>query len=522
MDASKSPIIDTGRAAATPSPAPSPAQLPAIRSAGITLLGSVVGGGLIVSSEFLLARYLGVQSYGLYASGITVARVGEALAVYGLPVAIFHFLPVYRHRSQREETIGTVYAAGLLPLAIGCAFALIVWLLAPVLARHVFGAEAATPFIRVLAAAAPFMAATEVLGAITRGYGHAKYYVIVKNLAAPVAFLALLAAIVSSGAVAIRVPEALLAASAVACTAGVLAVVRVAGADLWRVAPKFGFGTLYRYASGIMMNSLLYMVFAMTGAFAVAIFLGTDSVGIYRVCLQVVIPFDMVLLAFHAAMGPIYPVLLREKRGAELEDAYAFALRWMAMLLLPIGIALVWNRHDLLGLLGPGFTAGSTAVTILAAGYASATCFGTVAYLLMLGDHKALEVRNALIAVAMNLVLCALLVPRLGLAGAALATAASFVLLNLRRIRQARTVFGLKTFRPYLMRLIAVSIVGGFGALALLEWLGIAQGRRAGDIALRLLLMALLHISLLWAFGLDRHDKHVLWSLAGRLGAGRA
>src|SRR5688572_7292058 len=51
-------------------------QVPPIHSAAITLLGSAFGGLLTILGEVLAARLLEVQDYGLYATAMTVARVG--------------------------------------------------------------------------------------------------------------------------------------------------------------------------------------------------------------------------------------------------------------------------------------------------------------------------------------------------------------------------------------------------------------------------------------------------------------
>ncbi len=497
-------------------------RAPVIRSVGITLIGSAIGGVLVIAGEMLAARLLKSQAYGLYASGITIARIGEALCVFGLPVAIFHYIPAYRQKAQTGRVAGTVYAAAALPLALGSVFAAAVWLMAPWLARYVFNSADVVIYIRLLALAVPFMASSEVLGAITRGFGYAKYYVIVKNLTPPVVFLTFLSLMVRFDAQPLWITGAVASASLLASTAGVFAVVRAADADVWRVRPVFRVAELYGYSSGIMLNSFFYMIFAMTGILATAVFLGSESVGIYRVCLQLVVPFDMIMLAFHAAMGPIYPVLARENRLAELEESYGTAIRWMAMLLLPIGIVLAWNRDDLLALVGPEFMAGSTAVMILAIGYSAFYGFGTVAYLLMLSGRKSVETRNAAFATILNLILASVLVPRFGLAGAASATAFSFAVLNVLRIWEVRYLVGLRTFRRYFVRVVAVSAGAPLGSFVAMQQLGVLQGRDAGSIAARIAVMAAFYVSMLWTIGLDRRDRNMLRGLVpfvGRPGA---
>lgn len=492
---------------------PAAADAPVFRRAGITLVGSAVGGALVILAEFLAARHLRVEAYGLYASGMTIARIVEALAIFGLPVAIFHFLPHYRLKRDAESAAGTIYAAALLPFAIGSAFGAAVWLLAPLLALNVFRNEQAADYIRLLAVAAPFMAGAEVLGSITRGFGHAGYYVIVKNLIPPVFFLAALGVMALSRAQAIWITGAVVFGSLTACLAGIAAILHIAGPELRGIRPVFRLRELCKYAAGIMANSGFYIVFALTGLLAVAYFKGTEALGIYRVCLQLVVPFDMILLAFHAAMGPIYPVLARENRVAELEEAYGTAIRWMVMLQLPIGIVLAWNRQDILALVGPAFTEGAGAMLVMAVGYSACTCFGTIAYLLMLSGRQTVETWNAASVTALNVLLAIALVPRFGLTGAALATTSAFVVLNVLRLWEVRRLVRLRTFRPYFLRVFAVSASAGVGAHAILHLAGILQGQDALSLVLRVGAALAVHALALWALGLDRKDKDLLLSM---------
>lgn len=485
-----------------------------IRSAGITLIGSALGGLMIFFGEVLAARLLEDEAYGLYASAITVARIGEVVAVFGLPVGIFHYLPIYRKTSQTSAVLGVVYAATLLPLLIGSAFTIGVWAAAPWLARHVFKSEEVVRYLRLLVIAVPFMATTEILGALTRGFGFAKYYVVIKNLIPPTVFLTSLGLMAAFQAQPLWIVAAVTSGSILASAAGVLAIRRITGPDLWHVRSDPQFGTLYRYAAGVMVNTISYLAFAVGGIFTVAVFRGSDSVGIYRMCLQIVLPFEMIVLAFHAAMGPIYPVLARENRTAELEEAYGTAVRWMAMLHLPMGVALAWNRHDFLALLNPRFMEGSTALLILALSFCTCMCFATAAYLLMLTGRRDVETRNAAFAAILNVVLGIALVPRWGLAGAAFATGLSLAILTVLRIWEVRYTMGLRTLRPYFIRVVFVTIVDCLGVLYMLEVLGVLQGSDGGSLVLRIAAMGGLHAIGLWMLALNQADKQTLIGLA--------
>ena len=484
-------------------------QVPPIHSAAITLFGSAFGGLLTIVGEVLAARLLEVQDYGLYATAMTVARVGEAISVFGLQLAIFHYIPVYRRQSQTALLIGTVYASALLPLVIGVIYLLSIGLMAPWLGSAVFNSAEVVIFIRLLSFAVPFMAVSEVLGAITRGFGFAKYYVMIRNLTPPVVFLTSISLMAVVGAASIWITGAVLAAYVLACAVGGFAVLQVAGRDLWVTRPVFDF-SLYRYASGVMLNNVFYLVFAVTGLLAVGFYHGSGALGIYRACLQIVLPFEMIVLAFHAAMGPVYRVLAQENRLAELEEAYGMSIGWMAILHLPMGVALAWNRNDLLALLGPQFTAGGAALAILAVGFALCMCYGTGAYLLMLSGRTTLETKNAALGAAVNVIFAIVLVPRFGLEGAALSTVSGFVLVNALRIWEIRQFVQVRTFRPRFLRISAVS--GGSATIifAGLQFSGVFQGPDPISLGLRLVVMALLQAGVLWRFGLSHADKQAV------------
>src|SRR5438094_9958086 len=79
-----------------------------IGNTSITLLGLGVGAVLSMVNEVLAARFLGVAAYGLYALAMMAARVGEKVAVFGVPVSVLHYLPVHLSRDERRLAVGRV------------------------------------------------------------------------------------------------------------------------------------------------------------------------------------------------------------------------------------------------------------------------------------------------------------------------------------------------------------------------------------------------------------------------------
>lgn len=132
------------------------------------------------------------------------------------------------------------------------------------------------------------------------------------------------------------------------------------------------------------------------------------------------------------------------------------------------------------------------------------------------------ETLNAAFATLTNVVLCVLLVPRFGIAGAAFATATAFFLLNVLRIWEARYMVRLRTFRPYLLRVVAVSAGAALLSFSILRWSGTLQGADAVSILARIVIVGVLQVAAMWSIGLNAKDKDMLVTLATSLSKRRA
>jgi O-antigen/teichoic acid export membrane protein len=197
-------------------------------SAAVTLLGSGLGSAFTVVNEAIAARILGPDGYGLYAVGMMLAKVSEVLAVFGLPLAVLRYVPLHLSRSEARLALATILGAVVVPLLLGLCFAACLWLCANAIARELFNAPGAAPFIAVLGLAVPGLALAELLGNVARAFGRPVVYVLVRNLIPPVGYSLMLFALLWTGRGGADVPCAYLTAtgtgellsSAGSCTVG--------------------------------------------------------------------------------------------------------------------------------------------------------------------------------------------------------------------------------------------------------------------------------------------------------------
>jgi O-antigen/teichoic acid export membrane protein len=478
-----------------------------LRGAGLTLVGTVLGGGLAFLNEILLARFLGASSYGLFALAYVITRIAHGVSLFGLGATVLHFLPIFRSQGRTDRVVGTIFASLLLPLLVGPTSTALLWLSAPWVATILFHKPDVEPYIRVLAFAVPLMALSEILALITRAFGYSAYYVLISNVTPPSMIFLSLLMLTSFNAAAAWVPGAIVMAYGVALVLGALCVLKIVGRDFGRATPEFGYREIYGYAFPVLVGTLLYLVMEWADILLLGCFVSPVQVGVYRACVQVVVVFDMIIFPVNAATAHIFPVLEEQSRHAERNRTYRLVTLIVAVLSVPVFFLITLYSHSILSLLGNGFTDGAVVLVILATGRLVRNGLGSAAFLLILSGRQRVETRNAAAAGLANLALNGVLIPLGGILGAAVATSAAEVALNLLRTRQTRRLMGVLPSWLMLLRVLFVGFVVALAVRAVEFLTGIDAKAQPGPLIMRGLGSAVSFAIALWFFGVTRADR---------------
>lgn len=509
--------------------------------AALTLAGTAVAGLLLLLNEWLAARWLGLPGYGLFALALALAKIGDKLAVLGLHVAALRFVPPARLRGDHGALIRLVRDC-LWPSALaGGLLALVGAILAEPLASGVFGKPALASLIGPAMLAVPFFALTEVLGNVARGLGHLGHYVIARHLAPQVVLLGLLLlghALTGTTGLPLAAPAwaawsfaasgflaALLAAGLVARS---LAALRRAGGGAASTHTNaLASPSLWRLAWPVWVNGLLYLVVGWADLLLLGSLAPVEAAGLYRACAQAVIVFDMVSVAFNAASAQAF-ALAAGMAGAHavargLDLPLKQALRGLVLVSTPVLAMLLFRAESVLSLLGPSFLPATGTLRVLAIGQFLNCWFSIVAFALIMSGRQGLEMRNAVVAAALNLSLNVALIPRWGTLGAAVASTATLLVLNLLRLWQLRVQYGLLACRAAELRLL----LSGLAAAGLGQVLWVALGGPTGNFTVVQALASLVFTSLwaaaglLWP-GLPAEERRALMLSLRRRRSGRS
>jgi O-antigen/teichoic acid export membrane protein len=150
-----------------------------------------------------------------------------------------------------------------------------------------------------------------------------------------------------------------------------------------------------------------------------------------------------------------------------LQKLYATLTRWITIVSLPLALTMIVFARPLMSIFGPGFESGAAVVTIAAFAQIVNCGVGSVGYLLLMSGNQneliKIQAVNAVLMIALN----AALVPKLGIAGAALAATVTTITTNLWALDSVRRILRITPQYGDFLRLLLPALCATGGVLAL-------------------------------------------------------
>lgn len=477
---------------------PEPTSLTILRGTSFSIVGRIVGGGLRYVGQVLLARLLGPPAYGLYALGLAIYQLLEAIATMGLQHGAVRYTAIYY--SQRD--LGGVYRvlrhALTLTLLVGSGLAVGLYALAPLLAQRLFNEPALSQLLRVFAVGIPWGAAFWVAATATTGALTTRYLVFARDFFHPLVFIIILVVLhrwLGLWGAAIAWPVATLMAFGISLY-GVTRAFPVQG--VLRISGQLR-TPLLKFSAPLLIGELSWLVILWTDVLMLGYFRPPSEVGFYRAASQTALPLTMMLLAINTIFGPTIATLHHRRDFARLGHLFRLTTLWSFAIGLPGFLLLAIVGRELLQLFGGEFSQAYEPLVILGLGQLVNAGTGSVGLMLMMGGRPYHFFWSDLALILVNPVLNALLIPHWGMTGAALATAASLAGVNLVRLW---LVFRLEGLQPYHRGYGKVLLVGALaGAVAAsVYYLWARQLHFLATLALCATVLGGLYVLGLWGF----------------------
>ncbi len=424
--------------------------------------GSVAGFGLVIAAT----RGLDIDEAGAALLALAVFSIASRIGQIGTGTTIVHFMTTRRVTSA-DRDLPMLLRHALAPVAIvSGALAVAIFTSADILSDLV-DSDDPTDLTSALRWTAPFIpvaALTTVLLDSTRGFTEIRPMVIVDRVGRPLVQLLGIVAVVAFGGGPEWLALAWTAASVPALFASAIWLRSIyqsrvtsgrseaqtsdgikvdTGKTFWAVAlPQTGVDgirTMVRWQDGILIGILL----------------GASEAAIYVAVTRLVKLASLVNTAFADTIAPHVGEAIGEQDTARAAELYRTSTWWLILLLGPIYLATALHADTFSRVFGNEYTAAATALVILSLGKFAGTIVGSVESVLIVSGNTAVNLGNHLTSLVVNVGLNLLLVPRIGLNGAAIAWVASILLTNYGPYFQLRARTGLSPFSATTFAVIA-------------------------------------------------------------------
>jgi O-antigen/teichoic acid export membrane protein len=471
--------------------------------------GSVVSTAGLIASAVLgfavvltVTRGLGSRGAGMFFQSVALFSILAAVADFGASTGVVRTIPRFRALERTADIRGTVRVALWPPVAGAACMAAAVALTAPALASLMgLDPSQGSAFLRALAPFLPLVAASTVLLAVIRAYGRMGPYAVLEHVVKPGLRPALILAVLASG---LGIAAALIAwafpAAIIVVPAAVVAA-RLVRSEVPGGRGPTGTGPLaaefWRFAAPRGLAAIFHVGIVWVDVVLVGSLRGPAEAGVYAAVGRLIQVGVVAIEGVRLALAPQISAALARGHRHEAQLLYRVGTWWLVAASWPLYLALAIFAPFVLRMFGPGFEAGTTALTIVSLGMLAGVGTGNVSVVLLMGGKSVWNLANTAAALAANVALNLVLIPRYGMAGAALAWTASLVVNNLVPLAQAWRSLGVNPFGHGFAVVAGLSTLcyGGIGLLV--RW---ALGPTAAGFALYAAVATALYVPLLLRF----------------------
>ena len=418
--------------------------------------------GFTFIGRVMVARiYGGTESteYGIFSLAFVILNFCAALATLGFEFGIPRTIAYSRGRGDIDRAHRVIPVAILAGTVSSLIVALSLFSLSGTIATQIFGESQLALPLKILAAGLAFFVITKVICAIFQGFDNivarAYFHDILRSVLFPILLIPWLFTEPST----IGVYYAYLASLVLPCIGLILYVKKRDSHELTRhllPTKRIDQGAakeLLTFSLPLLLSATLQMIIGWSDSLVIGMIRSADEVGLYNAAY----PAALFIFLPAAAVGGIYvPIaskLYGERNMPQLQENCRLMSKWIFWLSAPIILVILLWPKTVLSIFGPIYAENSaTALRILSIGFILSNLTGIASgTLIAIGLPRFILMTN-LVAAVINITLNFLLIPKMGINGAAIVSTVSFTVISILRAWKIRAVTGSLPFGPKLAR----------------------------------------------------------------------
>lgn len=402
-----------------------------VRGGGAAFAVHVAAAGTTYCSQLLIARMVGVDSFGVYAYVTATMVVLAYFAALGFDVALLRFVPAYEAQCRWDLLRGVVQYAHRRVSVVG--IGIIVVGISVIAARGAgMSIEVRNAFLAGFALV-PVWAILWIRCSTIRAFGGVVWAIAPDRLAREGMVIGLVALATLGLGLHLDAPQvvtAMLFSSGVGLALSTLAMRRLRPRPAGDVVPAYDTVAWRRAALPLLIIGAAEALMNRTGVLILGWLGDTKDAGIYSLAFNIAFVVALPRTALNTLFAPAISNLFTRKDQASLQLLVASAASWMLVAAASIAVVLAVMAEPLLTWFGPSLEDGVSALRILLLAQMLTAGGGSQLYVMtMTGHERSAAVLLVVVAIS-NAIASVVLINLFGLTGAAIATSASLIIWN--------------------------------------------------------------------------------------------
>ena len=390
----------------------------------------VAAAAAMFALNVILARKLGANDIGVYFLSVTLVTIVAVVSRLGLDNAVLKFISAYSAK-DRHNLVDDVYLkANILVFTMSLFLVVIITVNIDFISQYLFDGHNDEPLYIFILCVIP-VALVSIQSESLKGLKRITESVSVQSLLVPV-FTILLALYL--------VDEFGLYGAAISfLSANCIAL--IVGFYLWNISRVKLYNIIHtkpvdlRQLIQVSMPMLWVAIFQVVNIWFATLALGVlatnEEVGVYNLAARTAALTSFILIAVNSIAAPKFSEMYENNDQIGLQRVAKESALIATVMATPALLAFIIMPEFIMSIFGEDFKNGSTVLSILAISQFVNVCTGSVGYLLLMSGNEKKMRNNMFLCTLINIVLNIILIPELGIVGAALATASVMILQNI-------------------------------------------------------------------------------------------
>ena len=478
------------------------------KGAGTVFIGKVLGNGIQYLYFAIVAKALGVHSFGLFMLSLTIVNFTGIIGRLGLESGVVHFVSIYKGVNDPKRIKGTIIQALKYSFLASFLIGGVLFFTAGPLSSRLFNKPELHEIVRFMAISLPFSSIMIIALASTQGFQIMKHTAYCYNLFWPAANLVLVFVFFFLGFKVYGVASAHIISI---CLAAILSLhflkktfLHLKNSDTILETRK-----LFRFSLPLQFVLFLNFLLMWTDTLMLGYFTPLNEVGIYNAAVRTAMFTSVILISFNSIFAPVLSDLYNRGEMQKLESLFKTVTKWTYAVSLPIFLLILLLSKEIIVIaFGHNFEAGWISLLILSFAQFINASVGSVGVILATSGRQDLMMYNTIGISVLNITLNYLLIPVFGINGAAVASGISIVVVNLVMLVEVYIILKIHPYgKMYIQPTIICSVIFTIFFFICKWFSALTDGQRLATI-IPTFIAAFIFLTYKW--GISKNDGFII------------